>query len=857
MNEHMSGLGEWFAERPAWLQDAARRIIQGNGIRKTDLAQLVALCKKEAGISAADATDLTPTPISSGYLAPRRRGKKLELRSISRPVGINALAPRRPLEFGDGQLTIVYGRNGSGKSGYVRVLKHASGARKPGTLLGDVFTPGDTEPKCSFKCLVDGAQAEVEWSLSTGPAPEMMGVQVYDDTCARVYVDEENEVAFEPQLLTSFSELTALCTHVSDALDAEIRTKPSLKPAVPQEFALTKAAVLYGDVTDATTEEQLSALCSWAPEDEAELHKLNGLLAEANPAKKAREIRTVESRTKSLKEVLLNWVARLSPENCELYLRTRQTAQRDRRTADIDVKAVFSGAPLEGVGTDSWKSLWAHARSFAEQHAYIGHVFPYVGDGAKCVLCHQTLDEAARERLTSFEAYVQGALELQARDSEARLQALATELNGDSEDRLLLLIDSAGIADESSRNAVLTLARSLDSRRTALLGEAAPESLPAVDGTGILSLLDSRAHTLDSEARTFEEDAKDENRPKLEIRRRELKARKWVSEQRQSLDQEILRLAEVRKLEHAKRLTNTQQLSLKKSNLADELITQAYAKRFQDQLNALGASHIRVSLVKTRAEKGHVYHQVRLAGCAKQVDPSSVLSEGEFRMVSLAAFLADLDGQGEQAPFVFDDPITSLDQTFEEATARRLVELSTTRQVIVFTHRLSLIELIEQAAAKKEIKPHHAALRRESWGVGDPDETFEHRNPAAGLNALRQKIPTARAAFERSSADYAIIGKSLCSYFRIVLESVVERILFADVLSRFRRSVETKGKIISVAKVTTADCTLIDELVTKYSKFEHSQPLEAPVPLPNPDELGNDIERVQEWIRDFQTRSSS
>jgi hypothetical protein len=38
---------------------------------------------------------------------------------------------------------------------------------------------------------------------------------------------------------------------------------------------------------------------------------------------------------------------------------------------------------------------------------------------------------------------------------------------------------------------------------------------------------------------------------------------------------------------------------------------------------------------------------------------------------------------------------------------------------------------------------------------------------------------------------------------------------------------------------------MIDELMTKYSRYEHSQPNEAPVPLPEPDEIADDLTRLQ------------
>jgi hypothetical protein len=91
-----------------------------------------------------------------------------------------------------------------------------------------------------------------------------------------------------------------------------------------------------------------------------------------------------------------------------------------------------------------------------------------------------------------------------------------------------------------------------------------------------------------------------------------------------------------------------------------------------------------------------------------------------FRIISLAAFLADVEGHANKAAFVFDDPISSLDQDYEEAAARRLVKLSLSRQVIVFTHRLSMLALLEEEASKRNIEPHVIGIEREPWGAGEP-----------------------------------------------------------------------------------------------------------------------------------------
>ncbi len=59
---------------------------------------------------------------------------------------------------------------------------------------------------------------------------------------------------------------------------------------------------------------------------------------------------------------------------------------------------------------------------------------------------------------------------------------------------------------------------------------------------------------------------------------------------------------------------------------------------------------------------------------------------------------------------------------------------------------------------------------------------------------------------------------------RILVERMVEDTLLNKVVCRFRRAVHTQKKIASLAKIKPEDCQLIDEFMTKYSRYEHSQP---------------------------------
>jgi hypothetical protein len=127
-------LNTWFAARPNWLQAAASLLLAKGRVADEDIDALFEKCLREGESRNIPAAAIVPAVVFQLESAPG-----LRLCSIGNVKGINALAPRNPLDFGPDNMTVVYGGNGSGKSGYVRILKHACGARNPGTLHPNVF----------------------------------------------------------------------------------------------------------------------------------------------------------------------------------------------------------------------------------------------------------------------------------------------------------------------------------------------------------------------------------------------------------------------------------------------------------------------------------------------------------------------------------------------------------------------------------------------------------------------------------------------------------------------------------------------------------------------------------------------
>jgi len=858
MNKILNQLESWFTQRPLWLQDAARRLVQKSVIDPTDLAELIALCKQEAGITDPTSPEVKPQGIPKGAFQVHETPVTLRLEQISDVRGINALSPRKPLKFGEGPLTIIYGGTGSGKSGYVRVLKHACGAKNPGVLHGNIFDQPDSKKGCTFKVKIDTAPRELQWSPHMNILEDIKVIEIYDTDSAHVYLTEENEVAYEPWVLSLFTQLTNVCTNVGKTLKDEIDRSVSIIPPLPAQYQETESASWHSNFSHQTTQHDIDRQCLWNQDDEIQLTEMNKRLSEPDPAEQAKRLRRMKVNLLALHGELYKNREKLTDEKCTEYLNAKKEAASKRKAADEDAKKVFENAPLEGVGSQSWRLLWEQARTYSETIAYKGITFPNMSEEARCVLCQQLINSEASQRFRSFEEFIKGELQEQASEAEERVK----DIEGEIKDILLaehlsLRMDSAGITADKEREEVSVFHQLILERKNSLLKAKSLSDVTILPDKNLLKKLKKYSKNLKKRAQKYDDDAKKQNRDKLEKQAKELGARKWLSEQKNSIEQEATRLKHINTLNKAHKLTRTKTLSAKKSTLADILISPAFMKRFANELKTFGASRIKVKFTKTRAEYGRVYHQIRLNGCKRDICTTDILSEGEFRIVSLAAFIADVEGHAHSTPLIFDDPISSLDQDFEEATAQRLIDLCLSRQVIVFTHRLSLLALLEDAAEKKGIEPHVMCLRSESWGIGEPGETpiFAKKPESALKLILNERLPKAQKELEKfGRAQYELLAKGICSDIRILIERLIEKDLLSGVVQRFRRPVHTKDKIHNLAKINADDCKLLDDYMTKYSKYEHSQPSETPVNIPDPGEIEKDLKDILKWLNDFKKR---
>jgi energy-coupling factor transporter ATP-binding protein EcfA2 len=845
----------WLLTQQDWLQEAADRLLKKGALAPADLNDVCTILKTKAGQAISKHRTFDSLADAPNV------GSNLRLVGVGGVLGIENLAPRQPLIFGNGNLTVIYGHNGSGKSSYTRILKKASGKPRSTALKPNVFKAAPVQRKCQITYQLGDQSTTAEWNVDAPPIDAIRAVDIFDSDEAGHYLSKESAAAYTPPMVSMFEALAAACDQIKTMLQAEQSQLVSALPVMPPNFALTETARQYRALAAETTEQAIQQLVSWTEDDFRKLNELNERLKVTDPAALAKQKRATKVQVEQIAVALQQGFEAYGAEGLQAIRELQATAQAKRQIAAE--AAQVGSAKLEGVGSNTWRALWEAAKAYS-QTAYPDQVFPVTDDG-RCVLCHQELAPDAQQRLRDFESFVQSKLEADAGSAETGYQhALESLPPVFSTEQINTQCEAAGLSSEEWKQYFAAFWSSASQVRSGLLaGEVQGQVLPVQDISENATILRAYGAQLESQASQYEQDAQGFDRAQASKEKITLEAKQWTSQQVDAVRREVERLKHMKAYEDWKALANPRKISLKASEVAEKVITQAYVERFNRELRLLGATRIKVEIVKTRTDRGKVLHQLRLKGAVNgQAMPDSVLSEGERRIISLAAFLADVADKPIPAPFIFDDPISSLDHDFEWNVACRLAELAKTRQVLVFTHRLSLYGAMEDAAKKlgeewKTKNLHQHCIESFDGTSGHPaDQDTSNANTAKANNILINRLDDAKkVGIASGAAAYRALAQGICSDFRKLVERTIEDDMLNQVVRRHRRGIQTDNRLSVLTHISSDDCTFFDGLMTKYSCYEHSQSTETPVVIPEEAELRTDLEALKAWRGKFKKRS--
>ncbi|MFA5909278.1 MAG: AAA family ATPase [Vicinamibacterales bacterium] len=853
---------EWSKDRPAWQRDALRRIVSGGRLSDEDRKELLDLCKQGHGASVA----IKPSPLTKGHLpANPGQGDSVSLVSVADVEGVNNLAPAQTLTFAQSGITIIYGDNGTGKSGYSRILKRACRARHAGKIEGNIYgqnVPARATATISY-AIGRAAPAPEKWVDADRPHKTLSAVSVFDSECASVHINEKNEVAFRPFGLDIPDELAGACQSIKEALATEqtqlekARNPLFLKPSWKETTAVGKALASLKHDTDPL---KISAMGTLTGDETARLARLREDLSK-NPAKAFAEQTLKADSIKALLDELKDIETRTADSALMALFAAHRDAGEKREAARLAAEKAFSGEPLPDIGSEVWRSLWEAARRYSSEAAYPEQPFPAVEKDARCVLCQQTLQPEALDRMVRFEAFIRKDTERAAQVAEAAVKTARQDLTSCSIGTRALrpnlrevMIQDADLARRTRR--YLAAARL---RRCVLLknlGSGEEVTLPATPPNPghHLALLES---TIRAYAVELQNAAGDAERKKLEADLAELADRELLGGMLETVQEEIDRLKSIHFLQQCAPDTATNAITKLGNDIADTVITPKLRDRFQEEIVKLAAEKVRVEIVRSGGKYGSPQYQLRLFA-KPDAKIKDILSEGERTCVALAAFLTEVATATHLSAFVFDDPVSSLDHRWRRQVAKRLVEEAEHRQVVVFTHDLVFVNDLHDLAYEKKRAAKLVTVSRGPAGAGVVAEglPWKAQSVEDRIDKLEKTTREAKKLYENNAEEeYAVEAAGIYDGLRASWERALEDVALFRVVQRHRDYIDQKN-IKKITVLNEADCDAFHAGFRKCCDVvdAHDPSSGRNAVPPPPTEIIQDLQALKDWVAALRDR---
>ncbi|CAB4795544.1 MAG: AAA family ATPase [Actinobacteria bacterium] len=844
---------EWSKGCPAWQRDALRRLCVQDQLESSDIADLTALCKDGAAavpLGAEHVKDVAAATVA------------VTLKSLHTVQHVNALAAGESLTFDKVGVTVLYGDNGSGKSGYARILKRACRARSPRgeTILSNIYSSVNGHPSATIEFSVNGNNHSSTWLLNQPADAMLSAISVFDSRTANVHVDQTNDVAYTPLPLRVLASLAQACQEVKQKLAADVKVLEQQTPAViskPPCQPGTKTGKLMAGLSTAKAAD-VTALATLTDAETVRLATLKSDLA-ADPVRLGRQLLAHKAKIDAAILRIEQLTTAAGDSNLAVVKSLFTSLNVARQASQAASTSLFSKEAFPDIGSATWRALWEAARTYSMASAYPGKEFPVTDEDSRCVLCLQELQPETTARLKSFEGFV--------KDESKRREAIAQRAYSD----VLASIDTAilpdaerdGLADMIENDlGDVVLATEVKTgitqavTRLIHIRDKHPEENSAAPPVPVVPVAKLRIVSADLQKRAtgLLADGGSEERKQLVAERDELADRAWLAGIKDDVIAEMQRRLKIATLQKAVKDTSTNRVTAKSAEVAESLVTNALRAQFAKEVDRLGVAGLAIELRQEKTSQGVPLFRVSLMN-KPDAKVGEVLSEGEHRCVALAAFLAEMSTTDSRSCIVFDDPVSSLDHMHREAVAKRLAAEGIDRQIVVFTHDISFLLLMNEECRSAGT---HIAFR--SINRGTEFAGFCDANPPPNaqpvekvIESMGKHLANTKIQFEKGkqAESYSTVH-SFQEQLRTTWERAVEEAL-SPVIRRLANKVDTKG-IYKLTIFTADDCNIMRAAYGRCSSLLHSSADVLNKPLPNPAVIATEIKALSDWVTDIQER---
>lgn len=854
-------LEKWSLGRAAWQRHALWMLATKGELCGDDITALLTHLYSEVGLHALAEDAPDPTLFEAAHLK-SKDAADVRLLGVAEIQNVNRLAPNG-LTFAPDGLTIVYGDNGSGKTGFIRILRKACRSRieKPQDLqiLSNIYGPVAGKSCAKFLIKKGGQEVPIDWKDGEETDARLSSLSVFDTRSAQLYVDEGNRLRFLPADLDLPYRLNDVIMQVERRLSPEIASAQRVLDALSVSFdgfRQTGARSFVSALTSKTSDEAIDEACEFSAEDETELTGLHAAL-NAGPEKVA-ELTSVAASARALAKRINALEAALGSQ-ARSELSAAWAAMETARQTHEATSALIAGKDPLVVGSQVWERLWEAAKSYAaevDDHHHFPHDGPIGANGEiVCPLCQQSM-EPAKGRLARFHDFMTSEAATAFDVAEDELVHIQDTLRGvfptlgEAERVLVTSVCAQSSVASDSIEAFFSAAAKIHTAWLAYRG--CDELVAALPPSDLESALTQAAADAETQATVVKQAQDATERLVLEKRRDELTDKKRIStcvktlkDRRDALDRsERLAIAEA----SCRRNEVTRQANV----WVDRYLTERAKEIFNEHLSRFRLQHLNVELERESTSIGTGFKNT-ISGGSGFTRVSDVLSEGEQRALSLAAFFTEAELERPGGTLIVDDPVSSLDRERSAAVAAQLVQEANSRQVIVFTHDLVFLEELGEAAKARDVEPTVVRVfsTRQAAGVLDPaGAPWKGQNLKQRVQYLKGELQKLSKIETTSRTDYEVAAKALYGRMRDAYERFVEERLFHNVITRFRSSIRTQE--LRYVTVPTDIAKRFHKAFSKASLHSHDNPAAQSVVPPNTTEISADIEELAILMTDVE-----
>lgn len=843
-------------ELPYWAKYLAKKILSGNAISNNDIDTSYSYLLEQLKLK-----DETEKPeISIDYTSENSVNYKTDLllTKLENVEGVNALTENQTIEFSP-NLTIVYGANGSGKSGYVRLLKSTFYSKAPEVILQNVHIDDGHKPvnaKFTFK----SNNIETSLEFADKDNAEFEQFAVFDGNSVLKHLENKNEFEFRPAGLSFFADYTDAVICLEQKLNADIQIKQSGNTANDLSVLFDGNSEIKAIVQSLNAETNIDILRKHTPFSEKDKTLKEAtqkqyddlLLASKGKEKEIKNLDSIKSLLGKNKRDI---------ENLNQYFTTEVVAKVTMAITDCVSKEVtakaegienFKTDKIERIGTAEWKSFIIAAEIFAKTQKVENVVYPENDDN--CLFCQQPLLDEAQKLISNYWTFIKSVAEQNAKLAQEKLDKAKQNYEGLNFDLFPQDNTLTAWLTEKYPNELEALRQKLSEQKTLAQNIVSDIQSKTVNERAEIKI-DIEQHVtietaIDTSVKLLKEDEQSKELEKLLNSKTLLEHKEKFNTHFSKFETYVnnqVWLKKANKADYAKRkITETEKA------LSNKYFNQKYIDTFNEECKKLNGN-FGIEINHT-GSAGKSYRQLKLKGR----NPNAVLSEGEQKVIAIADFLAEMHLSEVNKGIIFDDPVTSLDEKRKSEIAERLAREAKQKQVIIFTHDLVFVSnlLTKSEDLKTAFLCHWIENRDDKpgqiWLNNSPSYEKEYRNaePAKKhYNICNQE--------DCEPMQREIATKQGFTALRTCYEVLVINDLFNNVVQRYNERVS----IDALTKVSFDD-TLVSELLDSYAlccRFMegHSHSDKYSYQKPEPKNLNEEIQRyetIRKKIRDTKNK---